>query len=1117
MTASIPPLVTIESLRSALPGTSGPDFASTDRKPGPRSPTSSPLRSLPPRSLLATLLLVLVVLLPHPAQAVAVTFDNCLPTSYKDHTPQPLQWVPLYVDAVFDTENESHGLRVTAWGNVTGSVEGVDLPAAGHSDWSDTSVTRGKIIREPEPNNADPRATTLIRRVNVLTYEPYNKLADFCNDALENGVCPLGPVFETTALDPRDSLPQFTLSHEFFDSYAFTTFAVTFIIIYGDQARTNLGCLSVPVTPDLGNIEWLLTFLPLIVLLFVGFATVLAAVYSPWGTTDIFMWTSNHGRDVDLLRLVTPGFGDCLQYIQFAALTGGLSLRYPGFYQPVMSQVAWSSLMFNETLVSKATPWQSVVDGIYVTNSTRGLGRYSQLVGLGEVEDVWPGMMVWLLVIIGGVLVLTQLGFLLQWLYRYIRTIPEEDLRSKNLPFSLGNIVRITFNLFLLPIVSLSTFQLVVAGDSPAYSVGLAAVTLAAILGFVGWLLHVITRARPRSELFDDLSAVLIYGPLYNTYTDEAAGFAVVPIILGILRGIAIGGLQSSGTAQIAILATAEIIQLLTLIYFRPFHRETSMNAYHSLFSVLRLVTILLMIAFAPSLGLVEAPRGWIGYTILLIHACVMVFGFFLNAIQTIIEVVARLLGAGADDHLGLTRGGLSKILGMRQLSRRMSRRHHGPSRHSQLSTAAMLDTDRTSKQGYAMPSGRVRSESVASLGALMNKHQRSSSAVDSLDMYPGAPGRSFTPTTPGEASQFSFLPSPTSASRPQAAMTAADAADPYYRPPRRRRGTVTDSVASYNRVSIADSARLSQGPGGLAGDAGDIGAGLSQGATPAPHGLTAPPSLGPRTDYSTRESDFYYGVRGPALNSERAGRKLGTGPADPTGPVATAQSWFAGLFSGGKSKEKGKGFEVVRSARMPQAMKVPEPPEGVPVAMSTLRNGPIESEEDDDEQDTPAKRKKKGPPKSPALLDERGEPGEDIDAEESRFDLEVPDIPRKSSKRNSGTDLSLAPSFNLVPPGSPPAPRSDDAAPRLSRLPFERTDSLKHQSSLSSLDIGDGLTPMDLHRMKTSEDRPTSGVVPRRGVSQVELDRQVDLLGSSAEVLDAQYASSHNSAEGKR
>lgn len=66
--------------------------------------------------------------------------------------------------------------------------------------------------------------------------------------------------------------------------------------------------------------------------------------------------------------------------------------------------------------------------------------------------------------------------------------------------------------------------------------------------------------------------------------------------------------------------------------------------------------------------------------------------------------------------------------------------------------------------------------------------------------------------------------------------------------------------------------------------------------------------------DYAVREVDFYYRVRGPPL-SHIGTRRLKTGPADPTGPVSWATGWFRNMFQG-KTKDKGKGFEVVRSTR---------------------------------------------------------------------------------------------------------------------------------------------------------------------------------------------------------
>ncbi|KAL2137062.1 hypothetical protein VTI74DRAFT_9668 [Chaetomium olivicolor] len=1029
------------------------------------------------------------------------------------------------------------------WGNVTGAFTNVTLPPPESPDWADPKKTDGKIMDVPEPNSPNPKLTTLHSKIEMLSYEPWSENTNFCNTSLTNASCPLAPVFApaNSSLIPYN-LPSVTIMNDFYSTYAFSSLTATFIIIYGDTKGTNIGCVSAAVTPDLGDLKWMLKFLPLLVLLFVGVATVFAGIFSPWGAADIFHWSSNYGRDPDLLRLVTPGFGDCLQYIQFVVLTGGLTLNYPGFYQPIVSQGSWATLMFNQSFVSHEPGWISVQDGIYITNGTYGLQKLAQLVGMGNVSDIWAGMIVWLLVIIAGMIVLVQAGFIVQWLYRFVKKIPEEDFRAKNVPFTLGNVIRIVLNYFLLPIVALSTFQLVVAGDSPAYTVALAVVTLILIIGFAAWLLYLIFTTKPRAFLFDDLPTVLLYGPLYNTYSDEAAAFTLIPLLLTFVRGIAVGAVQPSGVAQVVLLAICEVIQILTLHAFRPFHSPTSMNAYHTLFSALRLITVLLMVAFVPSLGVTDGPKGWIGYAILVAHAGVLILGFLLNAVQTMVEVVARMLGAGGDDIRGQSRGGLSKIFGMRQLSRRMSRRETGPSRQSQLSSSAMLDADEVSKNGYVMPGGRVRSESAGSMGMLMHRRHRSSSALDSLSLDPGrnldSGASSFTPTTPGEASTFSYLPSPKQVARPQGPF-GLQTPDPYYRPPRQRRPTIESSASPSVRTSGPwknsewAQKRLSLAGSGTVGDPAESGAQIMRDSTPAPYALP----FAPRADYSTREVDFYYGVRGERLNSDAPNRKLGTGPADPTGPIASAASWFWGMF-GKKGKDKGKGFEVVRSSRMPLAMRASggefedeTRPEGIPVAMGVLRNGPIESDDEDEgrhkkgahptqvtspEQEplNSGRLSRESDPdefgvpstaKAPTLLadvmttekDAKGASGtpkitQSVDDNE----LRVPEVPRKSSKRNSWTSSQKGDSMSQPSESRRPT----TLAPTHSRLPFERTPSQKRLSG-SSAGLTDEFIQVDLRNSHEGAEPPGYGFVNQGSISRV--DREIDLLGSSAEVVD--------------
>lgn len=1096
--------------------------------------------ALPSRPSLI-LSLVLVLAFTQPIFAVRIPFSNCLPDSYRFNDPPLIQFTPLYADAVFDTENDSHNLQVIVWGNVSGSSNTDPLPPPNDPYWQDDDETNGKIIRLPEPDAKDLRSTTLYRRVNILTFEPWHVAVDFCENGVVNGSCPLAPVWDQDIdIETPYALPSINLSHDFFSSYAFSSFSPTMIIINGDSRATDIGCVSTNVTPDLGGLYQLLRFLPLLILILTGAAVIFAAIYSPWGSTDVFHWTSNYGRDADLLRLVTPGFGDCLQYIQFVVLTGGLSLNYPGFYQPIVSAASWSSLMFNRTFVTDAEPWQSVVDGIYVTNATYGMEEMGQLVGLAEPQDIWAGMMVWLCVIIVSVSVLVQVGFLAQWLLRTISSTPKEDLRDKNFPFSLGNVIRIVYNYFLLPIVSLSAFQLAVASRSPAFTIALAVITIVLLIVFASWTLWLIIKTKPKSVLFDDLPTVLRYGPLYNTYSDHSAAFALIPVLLTFVRGIAIGAVQDSGIAQVILLAICEVIQVLTLHAFRPFNPPTSMNAYHTAFASMRFFTVMLMVAFAPSLGVTDGPKGWIGYVILLLHAVVLVLGFFINALQTLVEVIALMLGAGGDDDRGLTRGGLSKIFGMRQLARRVTPRN-GPSRASQLSTSAMLDAEDGTKTGHSMPGGRIRSESGASLGGMMGgaHRQRSSSAFDSIDVY-SAQGHhrqmdsasSYLPGTPGaDSGIFPSVASPLTARGVRQPALPLEASDPYYRPPRRRADTLGNE-------SPRPSSRLSQTGGdpkgqlnvaaGPAGEGTDTapGAEISRANTPAP-GANPANILPNRPDYSTREVDFYYGVRGPALNADGPGRKLGTGPADPTGPVATATGWFRHLL-GGKTKEKGKGFEVVRSARMPPDMMARNgafgdetPPEGIPVAMGVLRNGPIDSDDEDEPRPKPSPRKKPGD-----LLTDTGEPRGPEDDEpdspvterlprgslppEPRVTITndqdeanasagaAPHVPRKSSKRNSALiDTSGEPSR------TPSIDGRTDGPPHLAPLPFQRSDSQRRLSSHGSTEFH-----IDLSRHPSSRragERPASfGSVPQRNINRVDPQHGVvELFGAHGEIVD--------------
>ncbi|KAL8735306.1 MAG: hypothetical protein Q9166_000851 [cf. Caloplaca sp. 2 TL-2023] len=1100
--------------------------------------------------------------------AAYVEFENCLGPNLINSASErqsPLQFTPHHVWASFNTSAPSHTLNITVYGNISGIATNETRPEWNDPQWLNDSKTLGKIVDEDERNN---HWSTFFARFNVLDYTPYTaEPSRFCENTIHQQ-CPLIPAFNVTgnASDPANpAFPAFTIQHDMYSSFRFTTISARLRVTSGDANLSPLACVAASITPDLGtSLASILQYLPLVVLVLVAVATASAAIFSPWGSADVFRFTTNYGRDADLLRLVTPGFGDCLQYIQFIVLAGSLSLNYPGFFQPVVSQVSWAALMFNESFVSHGNGTQSIVDGIFKVNGTYGLDRMSQLVGMQAEEDIWAGMVIWVLVIIAAVVILIQLGFICRWGYRQISDTQQEDLRAKNLPFSIGNAIRIVFNYFLLPIVALSMYQLVVAGHSPAVTVALAAILLFLLVLFAAFLLWLIATTRDRSTLFDDLPTVLLYGPLYNTYSDNAATFALVPVMLTFVRGIAIGAVQPSGIAQLVLLAICEVITILTLNAFRPFHSPTSMNAFHTFFAVVRLVTVLLSVAFLPSLGVDNAPRGWVGYVILLLHAIVLVFGFFLNACQTLIEVIARLAGAGGEEGVGggAARGGLVKAFGMRQLSRRNPRRR-GETRQSVASDAAMLTQDGDQKS--QLNGGRSRSVSASS-AILLNKQgsagdPRRSVGLESVSVAgtgnnigdnTSAP---YTPVASGGASAFSYLPGASQNSHGASGGAAIDnlknteAADPYYRPPRPKRATLDPSPTARSRGSgvSADWAnkRWSQHSPEQEGSPIPLENPASGRVTPLPAHLGRDRAESdpddPRrskTDYATREVDFYYGVRGPALSSQPT-RRLKTGPADPTKPTLSASGWIKSLF-GGKTKDKGKGFEVVRSSRAPPAGRrtpsaeilgdeepyVDEPGTTLPQRTRVLELsddgdaigggtrhlpddnvGPVTSDDDNvedrsisDEEWDQTHRVSSVPQFAPSLPSIETGGGIELPSrigskassrltrESTRRSDHPPPVRRKSSKRDLLGDLpdfdfGETPRLSTVMPSPPTTPQrpnrlyNPDTTPQRHLRPPESSKRLPFESQLSPTDS----------RFSTGGESANSSVVPRLSEDELQ------------------------------
>lgn len=445
-------------------------------------------------------------------------------------------------------------------------------------------------------------------------------------------------------------------------------------------------------------------------------------------------------------------------------------------------------------------------------------------------------------------------------------------------------------------------------------------------------------------------------------------------------------------------------------------------------------------------------------------------------------------------------------------------------------SEAAMLGSD-MERPSTQLDGDRPRSYSGSSAVLLgrPGPGSRLSTGFEANTAYGGGGGgrgdgtTPYTPTTPGTMSGFSgpIRYSGGSAS-PRAGfgrLKHAEASENFYRRPRQRRSTLEGmSPASHRHSSWGEWGKRDSG-NTVHGDEIDIvdGPSVSGRGTPAPAYLGVAkddPDSGedlgqPRTDYAVREADFFYRVRGPALSSAPS-RRLKTGPADPTSPVSSATGWLRGLFRN-KTKEKGRGFEVVRSARAPPpGLMLPEEPDVFPEPYrdepegSNGKGRDIEANVDEvaGSGETARNNGRNTSPDPPSLppivstdaieLPSRVSSKKD-QPELQGFRIRPPTIPRKSSKRNSSVDIDGGPGAALKEPSrlrhsidlgsastDTPRPRhlqiSNVGQP--GRLPFASKSSSTRSDQISSTSAGSSInntpdeepvTPRPTHRIRRS------------------------------------------------
>ncbi|KAH7180042.1 uncharacterized protein B0J16DRAFT_348096 [Fusarium flagelliforme] len=510
-------------------------------------------------------------------------------------------------------------------------------------------------------------------------------------------------------------------------------------------------CIASLMTPAIPPaISCGLRYGSLVVFLFVVLVSILRTMAAVPGLQH----QNENGGDVPPTATVLPSVSDCLHFLQFIFLTGGLSLSYPGFYPAAVGHLNWFALFADLALpirsfvpapiaglVRIASTYPGVNDGLYEVNGTYGgypgLEVMTQMVGAPMTCDAWLLMLCFIAIIA------TALGVFL-WLLETLRPrnvlgLPLLGPRDKTPAMRVSNgVLKLVLSYITLPLVALSTYQLNFSGSLGAGHIMLTVVVLFLILLAFAWL-----AVRLPSE---SLGALVFEAKLRHQRVGADGvqdleeekqarrehGYVMVLFVLNIVRGLTIGGLQKWGVLQFAVLVVCELVMLVAIRIFRPY----------SLLSVGFATTLLRLAVLACFVPFIFPPSKMLSAKSVSAYIALSLFAVGLIGISFVPSCwhLYRL----AQQHRGIEND--APVFSLRQLQRRET---HRPWQTDDPPSAAI-----SSNRELMLPREHRPFDNQCGLSRDASPHGFNHS-TSSLSSRFYRPPRSPIPTAPGEVSRF--------------------------------------------------------------------------------------------------------------------------------------------------------------------------------------------------------------------------------------------------------------------------------------------------------------------------------------------------------------------------
>lgn len=422
-----------------------------------------------------------------------------------------------------------------------------------------------------------------------------------------------------------------------FDGYRFSSFDMVYLLNHTHQLQSlvaefrvhhvesgrEMDCAVAKITPRMGNpASAALAYLPAGVMALVGVASWQTHL-GELATNPLFEYGSAMaGRS--LVWETVVDVADYLRHLQFVFLSASLSIDYPGFYQPVVSKIAWSSLLFWKGPITHGFTHQSVQEGMYINNASYGLDYMAQVLGFPRVPDNMLNAFINLL------LVASVLFFILAVLYLLTSRQGQGTPWPELLQMAGGMTVGAVLSLFSFPLVTYMSDEMIFVGYLPNYRIALAVLTLLILVCANYVITHRFGNRRrlkttSHAESSRDCPIVFDSSRLWAYVSHN------LPQSIPLLQAIAIGALQDFGTAQLLVLTGSETVFLLHAILQRS--AKCKFLCSKTVWcSVVRLATIS-SLSIAVISAASEATKQWVGYAMLCLHGMLIVPGFSCHAI----------------------------------------------------------------------------------------------------------------------------------------------------------------------------------------------------------------------------------------------------------------------------------------------------------------------------------------------------------------------------------------------------------------------------------------------------------------------------------------------------